>query len=219
MQVLFFRYIQRVLTRLLLECWSTNISYLKIGLFWAFFGCLTNLITCQSIVPELFKHLKDLASLRVRNEKKIFCFRFQFFVSRVDVKEPDPKKQGWEKPRFSQKNPNHLFFCFFYLGFFGFFEKKDFVLFSNKTEINILNCCYSIMQYRYFQNYAIATCYTYYDIQNWGERNVSHPCFCNVLLVSSHLSGKAWQAWAQQTNKIHSAVSTLCACPASSASA
>jgi len=79
------------------------------------------------------------------------------------------------------------------------------------------------MQYHYFQNYTIITCYTYYGIQNWGWRNVPYLWFHNVLLVSSLLSGKAWQAYAQQTEKNHSHTNSavhvkFMSCPASSAS-
>ena len=47
------------------------------------------------------------------------------------------------------------------------------------------------------------TCYTYYRIQNWGWTNAPHLWF-RKLLVSSLLSGKAWQECAQQTEKSHS---------------
>jgi len=66
-----------------------------------------------------------------------------------------------------KNNPPGFFFGFFKKRFLWVFEKKqDFVLFSKKTEKNILNCFDSIMQYHYFQNYTIITCYTYYGILN-----------------------------------------------------
>jgi len=73
----------------------------------------------------------------------------------------------------------------------------------------------------YFQNYTIITCYTYYNIQNWGKRNIPLLCFHNVLLVNSLLSDKAWQACAQETekphpHKLHSFTWSLCASSASS---
>ena len=60
------------------------------------------------------------------------------------------------------------------------------------------------MQHHHSQNYTIMTCYTCYCIQSWGWRNAPQLCFRKVLLVSSLLSGKAWQECAQQTEKSHS---------------
>jgi len=61
------------------------------------------------------------------------------------------------------------------------------------------------MQYHYFQNYTIITCYIYYGIQNWAlKMYIPHFRFSKVLLVSSLLSCKAWQACAQETEKHHS---------------
>jgi len=56
-----------------------------------------------------------------------------------------------------------------------------------------------------------------------GKEMSAHLCFHKVLLVSLFLSGKAWQACAQRTGKNHSHtncsfISSLWACPASSAS-
>jgi len=79
------------------------------------------------------------------------------------------------------------------------------------------------MQYHYFQNNTIITCYTNYGIQIEGKEMYPIFDFANVLLVSSLLNSKAWQVCAQQTEKNHphtnSAVShQVRACPASSAS-
>jgi len=75
-------------------------------------------------------------------------------------------RAGLRKTRFFKKKTTHLFFLKKNV-FLGFFKKKQaFVLFSKKTKKPILNCVYSIMQYHYFQNYTIITCYTYYGIQN-----------------------------------------------------
>ena len=64
------------------------------------------------------------------------------------------------------------------------------------------------------------TCYTYYGIQNWEQRNVPHLCFRKVLLVSL-LSGKTSMRRANRekphTQELCSFMSSLCACPASSA--
>jgi len=59
----------------------------------------------------------------------------------------------------------------------GFLDLKKNVFVSLRNKIlfffeenvkNSPNCFYCIMQYHHFQNHTIITCYTYYDIQNWG---------------------------------------------------
>jgi len=58
------------------------------------------------------------------------------------------------------------------------------------------------MSHHYFQNYTIITCYTYNGIHEYKEM---YPIFVfAVLLFSSLLSAKAWQACAQHTEKKHS---------------
>ena len=95
---------------------------------------------------------------------------------------------GLRKTFFSKKT-THLFF---------FQNEQDFLLSLRKNLI--LQCFYCIMQYHYFQNYTIITCYTYYAIQIRRWRNVLHLCFCK-LLVNSLQSGMAWQECSQQTKK------------------
>ena len=97
---------------------------------------------------------------------------------------------GWENPIFFKKT-THL--GFFWKNVFLGFLKSKILFFCRKQKNPIPNCCYSVMQYHYLQNYTILTCYTYYGIQNWRQRNVPHLWFHNVLLVSSLLSGQAWQ--------------------------
>ena len=92
---------------------------------------------------------------------------------------------GWEKPVFLKKNnPPSFFGSFLKNSSLSFLKETRFRSFLKKTQKNILNCFYSSMQYHYFQDYSVITCYTYYGIQNWGSRNVPHRSFRSVLLVS-----------------------------------
>ena len=69
-----------------------------------------------------------------------------------------------KKLDFFKKTQLAAFSCFF--AETCFFEKKqDFIFSLKKMKKPILNYFYSIMQYDYFQNYTIITCYIYYDSQ------------------------------------------------------
>ena len=113
--------------------------------------------------------------------------------------------QGWEKPVFFKKKQPTNFFVFFFKKryFFGFFKKQqDFVLFSKKTEkphseLFLFHHAISLFS-ELHNNLLYLLCH-----QHWGWSNVPHLWFCNVLLVSSLLNDKAWQACAYQTQKNH----------------
>ena len=112
--------------------------------------------------------------------------------------------QGWEKaekPVFLKKEQPT---CFFNPNVCVFLKRNMFLSFEKKHKNPILNCSYWIMQCHHFQNYTIITCYTYYGIQIWGQRNVCHLWFRKALLVNLLQSGKACQERKEQTEKSHS---------------
>ena len=92
--------------------------------------------------------------------------------------------QDWKKPVLF-KQTTHLFFVvFFNSNFCVFFLKKQvFVIFlkDTKTQSQLFLLHYAI---HHFQNYTIITCYTYYGIQIWVQRNV--PIFAFAKCWSIH---------------------------------
>jgi len=75
------------------------------------------------------------------------------------------KKASLKKKTFFFKKNSPL--VFLKTHFLGFLKRNKILLFlQRKQKRPILNCFYSIIQYYYFQNYTIITCYTYYGIQN-----------------------------------------------------
>ena len=108
---------------------------------------------------------------------------------------------------FKKKQPTSVFLLFFLKkknGFFLFFEKKqDFVLFSKKTEkphFELFLFLHTMSLFSELHNDNLL-----YLI--WHSKLRVKKCtrlwFCNVLLVSSLLNGKAWQACAQETERNH----------------
>ena len=135
-----------------------------------------------------------------RNHKKVF-----------------KESQGWENTVLWKTFSSSVFSI-------RFFEKKQvFVLFSKKHKNPILNCFYCIMQHHHFQNHTIINCYSYYGILIWGVINIAHLCFRSIL---GQFTLK-WQSLARMRtanrekpppHKLCRFTSSLCTCPASSAS-
>ena len=89
------------------------------------------------------------------------------------------RQSGLRKIRCFEK-ATHLFFN---PNVFAFLKRNRFLFFYKKNKDPILNCFYCIMQYHHFQNYITMTCYTYYDIQIWGWRNVPHLCLIHFKVM------------------------------------
>ena len=108
--------------------------------------------------------------------------------------------QGWEKPVFF--NPAYLFFK--KPRFFGVFkEKQYFVLFLRKTEkphseLFLFHHAISLFSELHNNNLLYPLWHSKLRV-----KNVPHLCFHEVLLVSSLLNSKTWQACSQQTEKNH----------------
>ena len=104
--------------------------------------------TCSSTVANIFKHW-------------VLLFN-QYSKSLLQWRNWRGGITGLRKTRFFSKKTTHLFF-------FVFLKRNKILFFFCRKQRNpILNCFYFIMQYHYFQNYTIITCYSYYGIQNWG---------------------------------------------------
>jgi len=75
------------------------------------------------------------------------------------------------------------------------FLKTGFCFLQEKQKKNIPNCFYGTVQYYHFQNYTML----------WHSKLRVKKCTLSLLLQSVVCqftpSGKAWQAWAQQTGK------------------
>ena len=100
---------------------------------------------------------------------------------------------------------------------FVFLKRNRFLFFYKKNKDPILNCFHCIMQYHHFQNYIIMTCYTFYYIQIWGWRNVPHLCLIHFKVIRLGKNAQSKQR-KPLPHKLCSFASSLCTCPAFSAS-
>jgi len=114
--------------------------------------------------------------------------------------------QGWEKPVFL--NPAYLFFKKT-----GVFKKKQyFILFLRKTEkphSELFLFHHAISPFSELHNNNLLYPLWHSKLR---VKNVPHLCFHEVLLVSSLLSSKAWQACSQQTEKNHFHTNSAVSC-------
>jgi len=116
--------------------------------------------------------------------------------------------QGWEKPVFFQTQPT----CFFLKP--GVFKKKQyFVIFflrkTDKLQSELFLFHHAISPFSELHNNNLL--YPLWQAK-LGAKNVPHLCFHEVLLVSSLICSKAWQACSQQTEKNHSHTNSAVSC-------